>query len=331
MTTLLDQYVAMQPEAAYGTAAVDKLVGYESTVDGWARNVIHIEGGGRKPGRAGIQSNRRVKVDRGATGRIETSVLTRGENTRLQHLLGEYTAPAGVDGENGAFRSIADATAQGPDGSYTVVVARADTQGAMRYFQYVGAVPTGFALSIAQGEALTLGVDYDAQKEELLSSAPDAPTYTDAGTTELFVYEGAEVAVGGSKVSYFRSFSLTADLMLDKERFFLQGSADKKQPLRNGVPTYTGTMSGEFFDDAEYERFVDGSIVSVELTVNGRRNITGTTQTPKFKVTLPAVQYNGSTPVSDLASLSSIEIPFVALSNASDKICTIEYISADDS
>lgn len=328
--TILEQYVAIQEEASYGTAAVDALKGYESRVDGWQRDVIHIEGGGRHPGRSGQQANRRRQVDRGATGRIESVLLTAGEGLRLKHLLGSFSAaPVGVSGSTGAYRIVLEADTAGPTGSYTTVVARSDTEDVMRYFQYEGCLPTAWGISVEEGGELTLGVDYDSKKETVLSDAPDAPTYPDAAGSDMFIFEDCALMLDGASVTSFRSFSLDASLMLDTGRFKLRGSADKDKPIRNGVPTFEGSISGDFMDLTEYERFVAGEPISLSLTATALSVIGSTTQNPTFQITLPAVQYNGSTPQSSLDGVSTIEVPFTALSNADNKICSIEYISAD--
>ena len=330
MADLLNQYVAIQTEAAYGTrVAAGVPRGYESTTDGFSRDVIFVEGGGRHVGRVGMQSNRRRLVDRGATGRIESPMLTRGEGLRLQHVLGGSTAPAAVSGQTGAFQALFSADVTGPDGSYTADVARVDASNTMRYFQYLGCVPTGFSVSVEEGGDLMLGIDYDCQGESVLAAAPTAPTYPDAATTEMFIFEDCSLSVAGASVSGFKSFSMDVDLGMDIARYFIQGSADKKQPVRGSEPSFSGTMSGEFLDLAEYNRFIAGDPIAVVLTATGPAVIGSSTQMPVFRITLPAVQYNGSTPESSLDSLSMIDVPFMALSSSADSICEMEYISAD--
>ena len=335
MTTILEQYCAMQEETTYGTAVTTSLQGYEATGDNFTRNVEFIEGNGKRRGRVALKSNRRKKIDRGATGDVESFVLTRGEGLRLKNLLGSApSAPSAVQSQTGAFRILTEADTVGPRNSYSVVVARSDTGGTgnsptMRYFTYAGCVATSFTLNISENSELTMGVTYDAQSESAGDTAPTAPTYPDDDSTEMFCFEGASVTLGGTQINHFESFSCTGDLMMDTERYFLRNSVLKARPIRNGLPSFSGTLSGEFADLIDYERFVNGQIVPLEFICVGTRNIGSSTQLPTFKVTFPAVQFNGTTPASSLDSLSTIELPFMALGNASNKVCSIEYISAD--
>ena len=409
--SILKQYVATSVEANYGVPPVGTTPrGYESMVDDFRRSTEYIEGGGKREGRPGLLSGRRRKIDRGATGRIEAILLTKGEGLRLQHALGGSTAPSNVSGntvpleridvtaggasydaatttvaftggagagatatvvvvagaitaitltnrgsgytsepnvtiaDTGAgagaaadavlapmaYRSLFDADADGPNGSYAVNVARADTGGDMRYFQYAGCVVTGMSVSVEQGGELLLSMDYDVQSEEVLINVPTSPAYP--ADTDMYIYEDCKVSIDGAQVSSFSSFSVDIDTMLDVERWFIKGSDKKSQPIRNGVPTFEGTLMGEFAGLAEYARFVNGDIVPIVFEATGPEPIVtvgGIDFYPMFKMTFPACQYSGSTPESTLDSVSTIEIPFVALADSSNEICSVEYISSD--
>jgi len=328
--SVLRQYVSLRKEKSYGVAETDNPPpprGYESEVDGWSRDVIFVEGGGRKPGRVTTQFNRRRKVERGAKGRIESPILTRGEGLRIEELLGAKTAIAVVTSGK-SYKAVFEANMQGPANSYETYVARVDTGNKMRYFHYKGCVPTGFSISVEEGGNLMLGIDYDALSEEVAGAEPAAPSYPDAATTRMFIFEDCDLMIGGSAVTNFKSFSFEADLAMDTARFFL-GDAAKQQPLRNGAPTFTGSMTAEFSDLAEYNRFVAGVPVAVQLVADTGIKIASTNDTEKFTLTLAAAQYGGSTPESSLDSVGMVELPFTCLSNAANKAVTIETISAD--
>ena len=329
MSSILDQYVAIKAESTYGTAATGAFRGYESSVDGFNREVSFIEGGGRRAGRAGLNHKRRRIIDRGAKGRVECPVLTRGEGVRLQHLLGSASGPTAVTGQSGSYKSTYKANEDGPGTSYTINVARCDTGGTLRYFQYTGAIATGFSISVEENGELTLGIDYDCQDEAVVSTAPTAPTYAD-NAAEMFVFEDCGLSLAGSAVTNFKGFTLEGELAMDTERFFLDAAGTKAKPSRSGVPEYTGTLSGEFKDLTEYNRFIGGDVFSLVLTATHPDIVkAGATQKPVFKVTLPKCQYSGNTPESAVDSLTMVEMPFVALSDDSNEICNIEYICGD--
>lgn len=331
--SILNQYVALAEESTYGTAGTS-FREFESEVDGFSRDVDYIVGGGRRRAASGTPQDRRRKVDLGATGTIESVVMTEGEGLRLKNMLGAITAPAlVVAGASMAYKQVYKGDVQGPRNSQTINIARATGEAAadISYFQYLGAMATGFTLSVEEGGKLMLAVDYDCRSEEVLSSTPTAPTHPGG---DMFIWEDCSLMVGGSAVTNFKSFELTADLMMDTERYFLQDSSDKSKPIRNGVPTYEGTLSGEFTGTAQYDRFVSGEIVAIEFLAKYPTKIetvSGTDYYPELKVTLPTCQFSGSTPESTLDGLTAIDIPFSALSRNTSpvgEICNIEYVTS---
>ena len=324
--SILDQYVAIKKESAYGTVATGAFIPYESDVDGFSRDVEFVEGSGKYRGKGGMLSTRRRIIDRGATGSIDSIVLTAGELTRLEELLGASTGPTMVTGSTTAFATKLTANSIGPVDTYTVNLAREDSGGTMHYFQYAGAIPTGFSLSVDQGGELRLAVNYDCQSEGVISTAPTAPIYPSGA--EMYIFEDVGMTLGGTSVTDFKSFSIDVELMLDTERFFLQSSAAKKKPIRSGVPTFEGTLSGEFGSLTQFTNFVAGDTQELVLTATFPTAITGTVF-PTFTLTLPAVQYNGTTPESTLDGVSTIELPFSALWHPTNGICVIDVVSTD--
>lgn len=332
--SVLGQYVALAEEGAgtYGTAGV-AFREYESEVDGFSRDVDYILGGGRRRGASGTASGRRRKVDLGATGRIESVFMTEGEGLRLKNMLGAITAPAvAVAGAVSAYRQVYKGDVLGPRASQTINIARSRGPAAadMSYFQYLGAMATGFTFSVEEGGKLMLGIDYDCRSESVLAAAPALPTHPGG---EMFIWEDCSLTIAGAAVTNFKSFELTADLAMDTERYFLQDSNLKSKPIRDGIPTYEGSLSGEFSSVAEYNRFVSGEEVAIVFTAtypDAIETVAGTDVYPQLTITLPACQYSGSTPESNLDGLTMIDVPFNALSRITapvGEICNIEYVT----
>lgn len=323
---VLDQYTSIKKEDSYGTPATGAFRGYEVTGDGFSRDVDFVEGNGKVRGRGGMLSTRRRKVDLGASGTIESVLLTKGEGARLEGLLGAAVGPTKVGGTNKTYAQKFTADAEGPDVSYTVNVVRYRGDGTMQTFQYPGAVPTGFSFSVQERGELMLSIDYDCLEENTAGAVITHPEFLDGS---MFIWEDCKVALGGVDITgVFKSFSLDCDLNMDTERYFLQDNAKKEMPLRKGVPSFTGTLSGEFQDLDEYNRFILGQPFQFILTAKAPDAIEGVYH-PEVKITLPAMQYNGSTPESTLDELSMIELPFTALYDPGDGICIIDYQSED--
>jgi len=323
MVSVLDQYVALQEEASnkYGVPVITSLRGYESVVDGFMEEVDFLEGGGKRAGRPGKLASRRRRIGKGCVGRIESTVMDKGEALRLKHILGAFSGPSGGTAKTYVFTANSD----GPAGSYTAVVARYSTAGSLTYWQYTGLIPTAWSLNAEESGLVTLGIDYNGQAEAVLNSAPAAPSYPG---TEMLTYEGCTITVAGKAVAGVKSFSFDVDLMLDVDRYFLQGRSTKDKPLRSGVPTYTGTVTAEFADRSQYDLFASGEYFALVFKAVGTKEIE-TGKPPSLTLELNTCQYTGQTPQAPEDGIATLDLSFEALANSSNQICKLTYVTAD--
>jgi hypothetical protein len=208
-----------------------------------------------------------------------------------------------------------------------VQVGVTSTAGSTQPFTYEGAMITGWNITQNLGEPLRMSFDFDAETEQQ-STALASPSYP--SSTDVFVYTDAQILLASGAVTNLTSFSLDADLGMKTDRRFLKGSATKGQPQRASVPSYTGTISGEYINNTDYDRFVNGTVFQIELKCVMSTAIAGSYY-PTFHVTMPACKFTGSTPTGSISDLSTIELPFVALDDGSNAAVKIEYTSTDTS
>lgn len=323
MASILDQFCGVAEESTYGTAITSGFRGYEATSDAFTREVEYIESVGFRQALQTTRYDRHDTISVGASGSIETDVLTKGHGLILKHMLGGSSGPT-QQGGTAAYLQTFETSDDGPSGSYTIQMPRVDSAGTLQSFTYEGCVPTGFTISQAIDEALKLTVDFDSENEQSTTSA-SSPTYpTDA---DVFVYTDATIEIGGSAINTFTNFELTADLGMNTDRRFLKGSSTKLQPARSAVPQYTGSIEGEF-TNAQYEAFRDGTIFQLELICQKSTAIAGSYY-PKFHVTLPKVKFTGTTPVASIDDLTRLSLPFTVLWDGSNAAVKIEYQSTD--
>ncbi len=109
----------------------------------------------------------------------------------------------------------------------------------------------------------------------------------------------------------------------------VKGSATKLQPARSAIPSYTGSLEGEF-TNAQYEAFRDGTIFQLELICAKSTAIAGPYY-PTFHVTLPKCKFTGSTPVASTDDLTRLSLPFTVLWDGSNAAVKVEYTSTDTS
>ena len=331
--SILNQYVGIAQESTYGTAITDatKFRGYEARSDGFERAVSFIEGGGRRKGKTTMLASRRRKVDRGATGSIESAILSEGELERFGSLIGIKQAP--TTPASNVYTTTLSADATGPDKSYTVLVGRAQTGTGqpIDQFTYAGCVPTGFEISVEENGFLMATINYDVREEtdDGSVSVNASPVYpgTSAIRPQMYIFEDCAITIGGTQIDVIKSFSLSGDLALDTNRFFIKNSALKDMPIRSGVPSFTGSMSAEFNDDTLYDLFAAGGTSEIVFTATGPEDISSSINTrPSFQITMHACQFEGSSPQSSLDGVSMIELPFKCLENNAGNTLDFRFI-----
>ena len=325
MSSILDQVVQVGVESTYGTAVAPTRA-FEAKADAWSRDVEFIESVGFRRDMQTIRSDRHDTISLGASGSIEVDVADKGLGLLLQHTLGTAVAPA-QQGATAAYLQTHSTDDTGPTGSYSVQVSRVDSGGTLRTFTYEGSTITGFNIAQELGSATSMTFNFDAETEQT-STAEATPAYV--ASADPFVYTEATMEIDDSAVTNFTSFTLEGDLGMKTDRRFLAGSATKSQPKRIAIPSYTGTISGEFADLTNFNKFINGTTFKLEFVVTKGTAIAGSYY-PYFHVTIPVAKFTGSTPVASLDDMTSIELPYVALDNGSDAAVQITYMSTDTS
>ena len=323
MASILDQVVQVGVESTYGTAVAPTRA-YEAKADTFQRDVEYIQSVGFRKDLETILSGRDTTVSLGATGTLEMDVMDKGMGLLLQHTLGTASGPT-QQSSTAAYLQTFTTNDTGPTGSFTVQSSKVDSGGTARSFTNEGSVVTGFNISQELGANTSMTFNFDSETEQN-STAIATPSYPASMTP--FNYTEATIEIDDSAVNTFTSFSLDGDLAMKTDRRFLKGSATKGQPKRSGVPSYTGTISGEFEDLTQFSAFANGTEFKLEFIVTDGTAIEGS-HYPYFHVTMPKCKWTGSTPVASLDDMTTIDLPYTVLWNQSDPAITVTYMSSD--
>jgi hypothetical protein len=325
MASILDQVVQVGVESTYGTAVAPTRA-YEAKADTFQRDVEYIQSIGFRKDMETILSGRDTTVSLGATGTLEMDVMDKGMGLLLQHTLGAASGPT-QQGSTAAYLQTFTTNDTGPTGSFTVQSSKVDSGGTARSFTNEGSVVTGFSINQELGANTSMTFNFDSETEQN-STAIATPSYPSSMTP--FNYTMATIEIDDSAVNTFTSFSLDGDLAMDTARRFLKGSSTKGQPKRSGVPSYTGTISGEFEDLTQYNAFVAGTEFKLEFIATAGTAIAGSYY-PYFHVTMPKCKWTGSTPVASLDGMTTIDLPYTVLWDGSSPAITITLMSTDTS
>ena len=322
--SILDNAIQLGKETTYGEpAAITRA--YEAKSDTWQREQEALESTGFRGGAHTLRSDRRIQINMGAAGEIEVDALTSGLGLLFDGFLGSTTEATVVDGVG---TSVFESTSDASQTSYTVQKLITKNDGDQQAFTYHGSMVTEWNLTQDVGGLLVLKWSFDSEDEDK-TTAPGIPTYPAEGVPYDWTQNCIEI--DGEDFEAM-SFNFTGNTGLKTDRRFLRCNELKRKPQRTSLPEYTGELTAEFPNTEQYDRFVSGAIFSIVAQWNGAK-IDGATgeenNTHQIKLTLPACQYDGSTPTGALEDMTTQALPFKVLHNGVDPSVKIEYRSGD--
>jgi hypothetical protein len=303
----LDASIGIGRESAYGTLS-STVEGYEGKADSWKTSREFIESVGFRAGMQTARADRRNIVNMGGEGELEVDVLDAGAGSLLAAAFDKVTVTDATGFRTHVLQT--DSVSAAP--SFSAQMVRPTVDGTRVAYKHIGCVATEWSLTAEVENAVTLNVKFDFQDVSYTSSAGAivAPVYPE----EAYAYDWTRAAVtlkrGGVTVAMdATSLELTGDLGMKTDRRFLRGSQLKKKPVRNAVPTYEGTIEGEFSvaSIGLYDAFVAGEVCSLVADFDGV--IPGAS----IKVECPAIQFTGESPESAVDEVTVHNLPFRVL------------------
>ncbi|MBB1251841.1 phage tail tube protein [Streptomyces alkaliterrae] len=301
----LDASIGIGEEAEYGSAAT-AITGYEGKADSWKVAREFIESVGFRAGMQTARADRRNIINMGGEGELEVDILDVGAADLLRAAFDRYTFSDSVDGVRTHVFETA-ATMDSP--SFTAQMVRPTAEGTPVAYRHVGCMAKEFTLSaeVENPVTVTVGFDFQDVAHTRVPGEQIAPQYPEGGRP----YDWSRTAItlnrGGVSVGVDAGkFELTGDRGLKTDRRFLRGTALKKRPVRAAVPTYEGTMEGEFTDASVplYEDFLSGAVLGLRV------DLEGLTPHTSLSVECPAIQFTGESPEASVDDVTTMNLPF---------------------
>lgn len=264
----------------------------------------------------GLRSNQRVqRGDRiiankkGAGGDVTFEVGSKTFGLLWKHIFGTsvITTPGGGTLTRRHTYDLGD-----PLGlSMTMQVGEPDVSGVVRPFEYTGCKITDWELTQDLDALLMLKLGIDAQDE---STAQTLATASYPSAFELFHYGQCVVNVAASGFNA-RKFTLKGNVNQKTDRYFIKGSTLKSQPIPQDQYAFTGTLEGEFESLTAYNRFVNKTLVQLDVTWTGSL-IEGALNN-KITLTMPQVLFTGETPDVSGQGVVAQSLPFEVVDDGS--------------
>ena len=289
---------------------------YEARSDDWAREVAQRMSGGFRPSGIAQPTALHTNVVRGGTGTLEVPVTAQGMGLILGGLVAVPPTPGAKDATDGGAVNLFALDQAGPTTSYTVSVGRQGTAGGAMY-RYPGCTCTGWSLDWdnASEDPLVLTANYVGTGDAKLTFPADAPTAYPDGP--MFGGEDLEVTItdGTDTVTNVKSVSLTVDNNMDTELRYLQQSV-RSQPIREGYPEITGTITVNPENDQEYDWFTAETLVAVTIKAALKVPFIDTkAPVATFQVYLPTCKITAGTPQMTPGAQTVAPVEFMAFTD----------------
>lgn len=300
----LDASIGIGAEATYGTLST-AVEGYEGQADSWKKTVEPIESVGFRAGMQTARADRLNMVNMGGEGELECDLLDAGAGSLLSAAFDKVT----VTDTGGVKTTVLTTSVVSEAPSFSAQMIRPGTDGSKVAFKHLGCVATEWSLTAEVEEAVKLNVTFDFQDSKHTTTPGEIvePTYP----AEAYPYDWTRTSVelkrGGTAVAFdATSLELTGDLGMKTDRRFLRGNALKKKPVRNALPTYEGTLEGEFSAASLglYDAFVAGEVCGFKVVFEGLA--------PGSSLTIecPAIQFTGESPEAATDEVTLHNLPF---------------------
>lgn len=277
------------------------------------------------------RSDRFAVSQKGAAGTVELEPLTKGFGHWLQYMMGtkNTTGPTEttVYTHTGTIGNLFGK-------ALTVQVGRADESGTVRPWTYEGGKVTDYEFSNSVDQTLRCSIGMDFEKE----SNPDAPAGAYALATnvpvtgaEIFTWAGATVTLGGSSIEV-DDFSVKVDNSLNVDRYYLNQTAPKKEPIQDGKRSVDFSFKTSYINNDMWEKVSSatpsGAYAQLVAKWSGL-TLLGSTIYPNITITIPVARFDEGGPNADGPGMLEQSFSGKGLYDGTNSAITVAVQSAD--
>lgn len=306
-------------ESTYGTrVAPARFLEFRS--ESLGVDIDRIESDALRANQRILRSDHWAPGKKSVSGDIEWEVGNKGFGILFKHMLGASASSASGTG----FRYRA--TLADPIGlSFSIQVGKPGSAGVVHPFDFLGCVIPSWELSNAVDGQLMLNTSIDGRDLDTAQTLAVSPI---PGLTDLFYFTQGVVQIGGSAAKV-KDISIAGSVGYDTERYFVQTAGNlKSAPIQAEKVEITGSMTMEFENMTQLNRYLNGTVAAVVATWTGA--LTYDVALPfKVEVTLATVRFDGDVPDIGGPDILELTLPFKVLDVGSGEPIIIDYYTND--
>jgi hypothetical protein len=311
-------------ETTWGTYQA-VVTGIPFTSESLRRNNAFIRTAGLRAGRLAQSADLHTATTHDASGGLSTDVLTKSFGKFFNLMHGNTVTPTQIAATT-AYRQTHAIGATDPfNKSLTIQVGRPDVGGTVRPFNYLGAKLMSVTFNMERGGVLTSEWEFDC-KDEDTSTALVTATY--AASSLPFSFQSGSIELDDSVLTdCVRSASLGVEFPHDTERYCINSSALKSQPILNGLIAVTADLEVEFASLTQHTAFVNSTRRKLELRNN--QGDAGGSNPFACNFTLASTVATGEGTVVEGPDVLTSTWSFEGLDNGTDPVLSLEYVTQD--
>lgn len=320
----INAQLGIAEEVTPGTAVTPNRFG-EFDRETLIHDIDRVEHSGLRTGRRVLGANNYAVGREKPGGALDLTLQTKGQAVWFKHALGNVvtTTPAG-----GVLARQHKCTVGQLDGkALTVQVGMNDDTGTARAKTFSGGKIDKWSLEVKENDFAGLTLTLDA-----ISATTTTPLAAASYPTGLADYFGTQsvVRIAGTEVDC-KSIRLNVDNGLTVDRYYMRSSAPgrKREQLEgDNLREMKGSLTLAFPDLAAYNRFTDNTQASLQVTLTGP--IIEGAIPHSVDVLMPAVRFDGKTPVVDSLGLIPVDLDFVVVDTLSaDGPLVVTVVNSD--
>lgn len=267
---------------------------------------------------------------KGAKGTVELEPLTKGFGNWLHYMLGNMTTTGPTET---TVYTHTGTVANLFDKMLTVQVGRSDESGTLRPWTYEGGKVTDFEFSNSVDQTLRCSIGMDFEKE----SNPDAPagayilqTNVPVTGAEVLTSAGGTIDIGG--LIEADDVSIKVDNALNVDRYYINQTAAKKQPLQDGKRMIEWSFKTSYINNNFWEKVASTTIAGTHAQLIAKWSgltLLGSTIFPNLTITIPVARFDEGGPTVEGPSMLEQTFSGKGLYDGTNSAITVAYQSAD--
>lgn len=293
------------------------------TTEGFKRANTYVRTNSIRAGRLAQSSAQHTLTTHDASGPLNLNVLTKDMGKLLNLMHGNAVTPIQIAATTAYTQTHVVGTTDPFGKSLSVQVGRPDVGGVVDVFTYLGSKLTKVTFNLAKGGVVTSTWEFDCMDENVAQTLGTA-TYTTSNAE--FGFQVGSIELDDVVLTEcVQSIQIEYDFPQAVDRYCINNSTIKKEPILNGPISVVATAELEFASMTQHTAFTSSTRHKLEL--NCSTGDAGGGNPFAFNQTVPATVVTDAGPVVDGPDILTQSVVMEGVDDGTNPLATLVYVS----